>query len=307
MTLEQGLLDQDLPGIQQSADKSSLEGQVFYLRLTKARLWSVIAAAACGVPASVSDIPEKLADAFLATSLICFIIALGAEIRLLSIKPEEAWYQGRAVAESIKTLAWKYSTGADPFPIAISEEQAADILKTKIRDIVHEAPEGAGGALNQLPQISPRMRELRRADLQTRIKAYRAGRIVNQHTWYSAKAIENENKSSRWRFALLALEILGAAGSLLVITDTLNLDAGGVLAAAVAGGGAWIEVKQFDNLASAYSLTSTELALVEADGESVGTEEKFSKYVTSAEQAISREHTMWLARRARVRLHGRNS
>ncbi|MGW6960618.1 DUF4231 domain-containing protein [Streptomyces chartreusis] len=307
MTLEQGLLDPDLPGIQQSADKSSLKGQAFYLRLTKARLWSVIAAAVCGMAASVSDIPESLADGLLATSLLAFIIALGVEIRLLSVKPEEAWYQGRAIAESIKTLAWKYSMGADPFPITISEERASSDLNTKIREIIEEAPDGAGGHPNSLPQISPKMRQLRRADLQTRIKAYTAGRIHDQHTWYAAKAIENENKSSRWRFTLLALEILGAAGSLLMITDILDLDVGGVLAAAIAGGGAWIEVKQFDNLASAYSLTSTELALVKAEGESVETEEAFSNYVTSAEQAISREHTMWLARRNRIRLHGGRS
>ena len=48
--------------------------------------------------------------------LFGFISAFGCELALLILQPERTWYEGRAVAESVKTLAWRYSVCADPFP-----------------------------------------------------------------------------------------------------------------------------------------------------------------------------------------------
>lgn len=36
-----------------------------------------------------------------------FIAALLVELWLWPVRPDKAWYDGRAVAESAKTLAWK--------------------------------------------------------------------------------------------------------------------------------------------------------------------------------------------------------
>lgn len=39
-------------------------------------------------------------------SVLCFLSAAAAEVYLLDAHPDREWYDGRAVAESVKTLAW---------------------------------------------------------------------------------------------------------------------------------------------------------------------------------------------------------
>ncbi|MET9297294.1 DUF4231 domain-containing protein [Streptomyces sp. NPDC003077] len=300
MDVERGLSDADLPGLQQLADRTSLAGQASYLRLTRVRLWATVAAALCGAIGLNDGLPELVDDGLDAASLMAFIIALAAEILLLRTRPEETWYQGRAVAESLKSLAWKYAMRAQPFHDA-GDDEAAVLFRRKIRSVLDTLPEGVVPGSESPAQISTGMRELRQAPLSVRVTAYKRGRIEDQRVWYARKARFNAERSQRWRLSLLGLELLGVFGALLLLLNVTAFDPGGLLAVLVAAGGAWLEVKQYDNLASAYALTSTELLLVEGEGEDVVSEEDFAQYVVSAEQAISREHTMWGARRLRAR------
>lgn len=75
-----------------------------------------------------------------------------------------------------------------------------------------------------------------------------------------------------------------------------EVDLAGLCAAVVACGAAWIALKQFTSLASAYSTTATELALQATRLEMVE-EADWSLQVADAEEAISREHTLCLASR----------
>ena len=81
----------------------------------------------------------------------------------------------------------------------------------------------------------------------------------------------------------------------------VSLEAGlwmqlGILAAFIAAGTAWVAVKQFSPLASAYSVATKELAVQASKLEMVA-EPEWSLFVADAEEAISREHTTWLASR----------
>lgn len=304
--LEQGLTDADFPDIYRSADSASLEGQKRYLKYTKLRLYFVISAAttsALSTGISSAEIQKTL----IALSLFSFLAASAAEIILLSIRPEESWYHGRAVAESVKTLTWKFAVCADPFSRPVEAADSERLFLQQLTEIVAESPIFVDYSSTGSQQVTPKMRELRGADLATRRMAYRDGRVEDQRNWYSRSAKKNERNALRWRIALVVLELLGATGALLILLNVTNLDVGSALAAGVAAGGAWIGVKQYDSLASAYSLTATELALVRAEAEQVTDDTSWSRYVISAEQAISREHTMWLARRARVRIPRRRS
>src|SRR6201999_2225187 len=78
-----------------------------------------------------------------------------------ALKPEKLWYGSRAVAESAKSLAWKYMTGAEPSPSTLA---AADVdskfvtdLKSMTKD--QESAVGLGSQYSDRPQITPRMRE----------------------------------------------------------------------------------------------------------------------------------------------------
>ena len=64
--------------------------------------------------------------------------------------------------------------------------------------------------------------------------------------------------------------------------------AGGVLT--------WIQVKRFQEIATAYALTAHEIGIVRGHLAESDTNEEFSKFVKDAENAFSREHTQWVVR-----------
>ena len=66
-----------------------------------------------------------------------------------------------------------------------------------------------------------------------------------------------------------------------------SVDAAGILAAFIAAGTAWVAVKQFSPLASAYSVATKELAVQASKLEMVA-EPEWSLFVADAEEAISR-------------------
>jgi len=78
-----------------------------------------------------------------------------------------------------------------------------------------------------------------------------------------------------------------------------SFDLAGVLAAAIGAGAAWLALKQHTTLRAAYALTAAELEKQIATLSSTS-DDDWPKSVADAEEAISREHTMWLASRGGV-------
>lgn len=300
------LEEKDLPGVFDSADEISKDSQKAHLRWTRGRLQLALLAALFGAVAAGSEEGGLLERTAAALALVAFVAALLTEIHLLRDKPEDRWYHGRALAESVKTLAWRYMAGATPFPADLAADAARDVLITRIHDLVTESTPNLPGLTPGQRQVTDRMREIRELGFEERKSAYLALRVADQEAWYSGKAKACESSSRKWRSVLIGFEVLGVAASIVSLLHLADLDASSVVAAAIAAAGAWLEVKQYDNLASAYSLTATELGFVRLTGENVTTEADWSTYVLSAEQAISREHTMWLARRLGMRAARRN-
>jgi hypothetical protein len=59
---------------------------------------------------------------------------------------------------------------------------------------------------------------------------------------------------------------------------------------------AWNQMKRNEELSQSYGLATQELIFIYEQSTQVKTEEELSNYVISSENAISREHKMWLAR-----------
>ena len=59
----------------------------------------------------------------------------------------------------------------------------------------------------------------------------------------------------------------------------------------------WLQVKKHHELAQSYALAAHELGLIHESAQHVGTEEELSQFVSDSENAMSREQTLWLARR----------
>jgi hypothetical protein len=60
---------------------------------------------------------------------------------------------------------------------------------------------------------------------------------------------------------------------------------------------AWTQLKKYEEQATMYGLTAQELRSVEDRARHVTDEEQFTRFVLTAESAISREHALWLTRR----------
>ena len=60
---------------------------------------------------------------------------------------------------------------------------------------------------------------------------------------------------------------------------------------------AWVQGRRFSDLAQSYAIASQDIAAALSLLQGIDSEQRFSSFVGDAENAISREHTLWVARR----------
>jgi SMODS and SLOG-associating 2TM effector domain 3/SMODS and SLOG-associating 2TM effector domain 1 len=288
-----GISENEFPALYRAADQNSLTGQRRYLTATGLRLAMLVAAAVFGLVSWRTGGGDLAGIAAAAA----FGVALLSELYLLQERPDRVWYDGRAAAESAKTLTWRYLVGGDPFGIVnLSDRDAEQLLLDRFGQIAHDlkgvhlVPVSGGS-----DQLSDAMRQLRALPLDARRALYRRGRIHDQQIWYARKARWNEQRAMRWSLALTALEAVGLVGAVLKATGTVRVDLLGLAGALVAAGVAWTQTKQHQTLASAYAVASQELATIGARIDRPSTEQEWAHFVDQAEDAISREHTLWRA------------
>jgi protein-S-isoprenylcysteine O-methyltransferase Ste14 len=286
------LRDEDMPALFGAADATSLAGQRDFLRATKVRLGALLVAGLCGVFVGLIEPPDWAALA----GVTAFVVAIVVELYLLFTKPERTWYEGRAAAESVKTLAWRYAVGGRPF--AVAEVDADKRFLSRLNEILTDLPDvslvaGPEGG----EQVTPAMRNLRAKPPVERRVAYRVGRIEDQRDWYRRKAKWNDERARRLRIVALVLEGVGILAGIVTVVGVVTADLLGIVAAAIAVVAAWMQTKQHETLARAYSVTTQELAAVRSDWEADRSEVEWAAFVDEAEEAISREHTLWRASR----------
>jgi hypothetical protein len=292
------LNDDALPGLFQGADQASVKGQRRYLAASRLRLGLVVVAAAVGVVSLRAG--RSGVDVFAAVAGAALMAAAFSETWLLLEKPEQVWYDGRALAESAKTLAWRYAVGAAPFSKGGDEIATARVLIDQLNLLLADAP-ATSIEPSMNPAISTAMRDLRTLDLPERKQAYIAGRIEDQQRWYTGKSRWNDRRARFWRIGLIVVELAGVAAALLRAFDIISIDLAGIAAAMIAAGSAWLAIKQHDSLARAYAFAANELGIVHGRLESIEDERTWAQEVADAEEAMSREHTMWRASRSAIR------
>lgn len=285
------LTEDDLPGFWKDADSASLNGQMWTMRYVRARLLGSVVAALGGL----LSLHAGRLDVAAALVMVGFLVALAAEIASWIHKPERTWYEGRALAESAKTLSWRFAVCADPFPASMPMDSATDLLRTRM----DEVSEGVAAHVvfsSQSFTCTDKMMEVRSAPYLERRTAYVAGRTQEQHTWYANKAKLNRRHATGWRVILVLAELLALVLAALRVFGGWDADLAGLMGALIAAGGAWVAVKQFVPLASAYSVAAKELA-IQTEKLKGTAEQDWALVAADAEEAISREHTTWLASR----------
>lgn len=282
------LRTEDHPGLFQAADQASLTGQRRYLRAVRTRLiLSVLAAVSAAFTLKV----EAVDWAAVATAL-CFIGTLGVEVLVLRGRPSQAWYQGRALAESTKSLTWRYVVGGQPFPPDLPPAEV-DQRFTQRLEALRADLAAVQLVPTHAPAISGAMRALRTSSLPDRREAYLVGRIDDQRTWYADKALFHERRAGRYQTLTMAFEITGITGALARAFGVVPFDLAGIVAAVVAALAAWSTTRQHTATAEAYVVANHELGLIRERLNHHTTDDTWADAVADAEAAISREHSTW--------------
>lgn len=299
-----GLSHADLPEMFRAADRGSVAAQARFLRSMRVQL---IALGMAAISGAYSWHWSRLdTDLSAVVAAVAFALAGVLRAAMQRSRLERSWYDGRAVAESAKTMAWRYAVAGRPFPLELDEAAADREFVRRLGELpsgladLDMVPSAQGG-----PQITPAMRSLRRLPLEDRKAAYAEGRVRDQQGWYARKARWNKERADRWNSLLLTVEAAGAIGAALKATTDITIDLLPAAAAVIAGATAYLQTKQHDSLASAYTVASLELSTVAELLPGVVSEAQWADFVDEAENSVSREHTMWRARRSRP-LRGEN-
>lgn len=284
------------PALYLVADSSSVAGQRMYRRLVAAELAFVLGGAALAVLGAVVPTFQSIFLSFAAASLFG---AIAMKLLNRQSGSDQRWFDGRAVAETVKTQAWRYMMRAAPYS---SDETADEAFAGDVLGAMRARP-ALDQPLDRLPedprQISSTMRAVRALPLERRLELYVAERLSDQATWYKTRAVENQVRGRRWFWLSLASQVLAAAFAFVgvlwpgdAVANTI-----GLCAAAAAAATAWSQLGRHDELGKSYALAYQELITFRTLAGSVATEEDLDRLVANGEGAISREHTMWMAKR----------
>jgi hypothetical protein len=288
----------DMPALCRAYGVTSQSAQKDYLRVQKSLLWMFVGVAiASGIGqvapllfAGVHAHRIEVAAAYIGTLLFGLGLWMSAR-QDQQAKPED-WYDARALAESTKSIAWKYMMGAEPYQGDHGDAVFTRDLLTLLKDAQKTVrPAGAEGA-----QITELMRTVRAMPRAERIAIYRIDRILDQCRWYTQKSEQHATSNRRWQNVVTwTLAIAFALSVLSIVTTPVGVVAG--IAASIAPAAiAWNQTRRHRDLAHSYAFTTHEIGLLSA-GTDPMTDEELGRFVADCETAFSREHTMWRARR----------
>ncbi|GJM24874.1 MAG: membrane protein [Phycisphaerae bacterium] len=287
-----------LPALFQVADASSTRSQAIYMRLVNCDL-ALIVSGSMITSWAVSS--ESLRAVFAIAGGVMLLASLMLTMFILQSRPDKSWFGTRAIAESVKKLAWSYMTGAKDFPMSLSDADADKYFCSAMDSVLQQWQSlggDLGGTQSCLDQITQQMRDVRATNLEERKTTYLSSRIQDQRKWYAQKAESNSASANWWIAAIGIAQLAGAAAAIaLVRWPNLTFNFASVFASLAAAFMAWLQVKQHQEQAQSYGIAASELGLEEAQLRHVSTENQFGEFVENAEKAISREHTMWVSRR----------
>lgn len=275
------------PSVFVAADAAAMAGQRQFIRGTRLQLGLLVVAGGAGLFTLTTG--ELDASALVGGG--AFSAAALLRIRLLRRGLHRIWYEGRAAAESIKTLSWRYAVAGDPFPH--TDRAPAARLEEQVDDVLQGLSVPYRAAGDAAP--TEWMETLRASPLTERQHVYLLQRVQDQVQWYSAKSRWNHLRARWWGVAIVVLQAAGAGGAFLKGFGVINFDIFGLAAALVGSAAAWLESRQHGSLASAYAVAADELRRIATLVEGQDAEEAWGEFVAEAEGAISREHTMWKA------------
>ena len=203
--------DQHLPALFRRADQASLSAQRKHFCFQKLHLGLLVLGSVTA--AIIPVVPVPYLEWLYGGSAV--FLAFGVLFALISRSRnyDKTWFNCRAVAESAKTVAWRFMMKVVPFE---DDSTATEHLISKIQEIRASRAYGAADFAPYLDadnssNYSEAMSNARTADVGNRKNLYLASRVRDQKEWYSKKAAFNYTAKARWFLAATTLQFIAVA------------------------------------------------------------------------------------------------
>lgn len=285
------------PSLYRCADAASLQAQSKHLLLNKLYLGSLVLS---GIASAFAGFGNQAMHKYLYIG-VAVVLIMGLMILwvIRARQDDKTWFDGRAVAESVKTATWRFMMKDQPFN---DDSNAEALFLAGLKEIREARPHLAKHLTVVMDvegtSITDFMKEQRSSSLEERRAYYISNRIRDQKVWYAQKAKSNADIAAKWYWLIVILQAVVIVLAIVqAATAGLRIDFVPVVTTCVAVMTAWSQMKRYDELAQSYALAAQELEEIEAIAANQASEDAFSQLVEQAEDSISREHTMWCARR----------
>jgi hypothetical protein len=158
-------------------------------------------------------------------------------------------------------------------------------------------------------QITQEMKANRSKSAQERLNLYLEERVKDQRKWYAYKASIARSSNDNWFWVITAGQFAALAGAVWVVhAPDSPIRFTGFFSAVASAAMAWLQMKRYQDVSQSYAMAAQELGLIELQAQNVRdqiagavppirAEAHLAAFVANAENAMSREHTMWVARR----------
>ncbi|MED7823204.1 DUF4231 domain-containing protein [Streptomyces chiangmaiensis] len=288
--------DADLPPLYLDSDRRALARQSESIRAVRTQL--VVLLLATAAAALAEHLRSHIASACAA---VLYALTTVIGVHTSRRRARAHWQAHRAVAETLKSLAWQYMVHGGPFHSRVANPEAlfADRLEERLRELRKMGWQDSRGGTDTMGagQITPRMRAVRAKSFEARRDIYLRDRVLEQLIWYGNRASRAHRASVRWSSVTAALTSLALLAATLRAFGVIgSWDFAGLLSAGAAAGVAWQEVRRHRPLTYAHSLIEQDLDTLRVAMGTTVTEEGWAEAVAEAERLVSPQHTDWLVR-----------
>ena len=293
--------DNEYPNYFQASDSASKNAQKIYLRFVRFDLLAMVVGSGIAIYNYQS---ENSIQILYIVSGILLLVATIFTLILKSVKYEDTWYLGRAFAESCKTLTWRYMMCSELFESTLTQNEANQVFTKRIKEIAdqfNDLNKEMDANLINKPIITEKMKSIRALNTQERKDYYVTFRIEDQKEWYATNATKNKRNYEFWFWMVISTQIIALlCTGFLVICPNSPWNLTGLFTTLSASAFSWLQLKNYQELKQAYTTTTGELNHILQDSVLIADDLALSKFVLDSENAVSREHTMWLAQKRKL-------
>jgi hypothetical protein len=231
---------------------------------------------------------------------IIFILVLSSFIIsfiILKQSYDKLWFAGRAICESVKSLTWLFVIGTPPFNIEKEISHVDHLYIDRIKELLKQYP-NIYSFLGSENYITAYMKEIRNYNFEDKKAIYIKYRIKEQQDWYTSRCEYNRNKSILFNYFIIFAQVIAIIFIVIAITNpNVTIHIFGLFTSVAIGVLSWQQLKEFRQLANSYGLASQELIMILEESDHIKNLLDLAYFVDDSENAISREHVMWLARK----------